>query len=478
MREAKWWKVSVTFALCLVWLWFLQFATFPNIGAGSLLIRGVSAFCAGTGILIIVVLSFRCPAVFYEPVWSICSLIASVIGIIFIAADFGPASIVLSVVGFMLCDISAMWFMVLAGVTALKMVDERARTQALVIGYMMRVLLVVLVTWLMEEHTLVIEVTMGIVPFVIYLLVRPHVKQSMAEIRFADAAEQMSVTHPDSYLPFSSKTFISILFFTCMIGYATGAPIRTGIGSLWFLAVSVPVFILTLCLLRLAPFGSRSGTDGLYWAAVVLVTIGCIAGPIWSAGTIQVVSDITETMLLVAADCFTLFMYLLLFKLASRNYLSSISLIAFGGFAINLGVAIDALLWWLADHFVESFIPSTVVIAMFFIAFILFNIIFLRNYSFEKTADSLKPIAKVMVADVRPSFQEDCDLIAQAYHLTVREKDIMELLARGRNSRSIQDKLVVSRNTVKTHVRNIYGKMNVHSQQELIDLVEKQTLSR
>jgi DNA-binding CsgD family transcriptional regulator len=30
----------------------------------------------------------------------------------------------------------------------------------------------------------------------------------------------------------------------------------------------------------------------------------------------------------------------------------------------------------------------------------------------------------------------------------------------------------VSRNTVKTHVRNVYSKLDVHSQQELIDLVE------
>ena len=36
----------------------------------------------------------------------------------------------------------------------------------------------------------------------------------------------------------------------------------------------------------------------------------------------------------------------------------------------------------------------------------------------------------------------------------------------------IRDMLVLSRNTVKTHVQNIYAKLGVHSQQELIDLVE------
>ena len=32
--------------------------------------------------------------------------------------------------------------------------------------------------------------------------------------------------------------------------------------------------------------------------------------------------------------------------------------------------------------------------------------------------------------------------------------------------------MVVSRSTAKTHVRNVYAKLDVHSQQDLINLVE------
>ena len=35
-----------------------------------------------------------------------------------------------------------------------------------------------------------------------------------------------------------------------------------------------------------------------------------------------------------------------------------------------------------------------------------------------------------------------------------------------------QETLVVSYNTVKTHVSHVYAKLGVHSQQELIDIVE------
>lgn len=36
----------------------------------------------------------------------------------------------------------------------------------------------------------------------------------------------------------------------------------------------------------------------------------------------------------------------------------------------------------------------------------------------------------------------------------------------------IQEELTLTRNTVKTYIKRIYGKLGVHSQQELIDLVE------
>ncbi len=65
-----------------------------------------------------------------------------------------------------------------------------------------------------------------------------------------------------------------------------------------------------------------------------------------------------------------------------------------------------------------------------------------------------------------------CVAVAAAYGLTTRELDVLRLLARGRTSPVIQERLVVSHNTVKSHVRHIYAKMGVHSQQQLIDVVE------
>lgn len=48
----------------------------------------------------------------------------------------------------------------------------------------------------------------------------------------------------------------------------------------------------------------------------------------------------------------------------------------------------------------------------------------------------------------------------------------MRVSVRGRNKRYISEQLDVAEETVKTHMGNLYRKLLVHSQQEIIDLVE------
>lgn len=69
------------------------------------------------------------------------------------------------------------------------------------------------------------------------------------------------------------------------------------------------------------------------------------------------------------------------------------------------------------------------------------------------------------------SFVERCRLIASGASLSKRETEVFDLLACGRSRPYIRDALFLSKNTVATHVKHIYAKLGVHSQQELIDLV-------
>ena len=70
-------------------------------------------------------------------------------------------------------------------------------------------------------------------------------------------------------------------------------------------------------------------------------------------------------------------------------------------------------------------------------------------------------------------FRDALDAIAQERNLTATETSVLRLVARGMNAGGVSKELVVSVNTAKTHIRNIYSKTGVHSQQELIALAHR-----
>ena len=71
------------------------------------------------------------------------------------------------------------------------------------------------------------------------------------------------------------------------------------------------------------------------------------------------------------------------------------------------------------------------------------------------------------------AFASRCEAIVQKrFSLTTREAEVFAMLARGRDRAYIEEALVVSRNTVKAHVKHVYAKLGIHSHQELLDLVE------
>lgn len=67
-----------------------------------------------------------------------------------------------------------------------------------------------------------------------------------------------------------------------------------------------------------------------------------------------------------------------------------------------------------------------------------------------------------------------CDAVAERYGLSPRERDVFELLVRGRSIDYIAQSLTISFNTAKSHIRHIYVKADVHSRQELIDLIDRE----
>ncbi len=81
-------------------------------------------------------------------------------------------------------------------------------------------------------------------------------------------------------------------------------------------------------------------------------------------------------------------------------------------------------------------------------------------------------VADGCVSTVDEEYSHRCDLVAKEFGLSHREREVLGLLARGRNADYIKDALVISPCTAKSHIYNVYKKMGVHEQQSVIDCVE------
>lgn len=71
------------------------------------------------------------------------------------------------------------------------------------------------------------------------------------------------------------------------------------------------------------------------------------------------------------------------------------------------------------------------------------------------------------------TFRHCSDLVAAEGGLSPRESEIFYLLASGKDRADIRDACHISTDTVKSHTRRIYAKLNIHSKKEARTLVEE-----
>lgn len=75
-------------------------------------------------------------------------------------------------------------------------------------------------------------------------------------------------------------------------------------------------------------------------------------------------------------------------------------------------------------------------------------------------------------------FERDIARFSQSYNLTPKEQTILTLLAKGKRANQISEELFVSVNTVRTHIRNVYNKLDVHSYQDLMKRLEEEQVTK
>lgn len=167
--------------------------------------------------------------------------------------------------------------------------------------------------------------------------------------------------------------------------------------------------------------------------------------------------------------------WVLLIEIARTSRFSALLIFATGRFAIHSGMAIGELVALAAPNSIFAFGISSIVI-----------LVIVSGFMFSGKDGSLEfePVAEGELPNVYPENQAAqqetptqavttrVEAVAQANGLTARETEVLTLWASGHGAKSIEEKLVLSSATVRTHVRHIYEKCDVHSRAELIELLE------
>ena len=144
-------------------------------------------------------------------------------------------------------------------------------------------------------------------------------------------------------------------------------------------------------------------------------------------------------------------------------------------FVLKLGWAAGVFLFMIAPTLGPN-APWGGVLVGFFIALGLVDLFLMvgivRNVEQRAhKSDFVRTAQESGATDAR--FDAACQAVCEKYSLTKRESEVLALLGRGRTAAYIKKEMVISDGTTRTHIDHIYKKLDVHSQQELIDIVEQ-----
>lgn len=98
-----------------------------------------------------------------------------------------------------------------------------------------------------------------------------------------------------------------------------------------------------------------------------------------------------------------------------------------------------------------------------------------KNIPLEKLIDSLVELEN----GGAPMSTNIARMVVSSFHrnrqspLSNRELEVLELLSSGKSYSTIADQLFVDKETVKSHIKNIYLKLEVHSKAEAIEKAKK-----
>lgn len=217
---------------------------------------------------------------------------------------------------------------------------------------------------------------------------------------------------------------------------------------------------ISCCLIALVPmlWFARGASDG-----GASLTLGCMAMGLFAFGHLLFYFGYD----LFYAALWPLYSYLVRYSTFNYYWLPVI-----GAFGSYLGRALGLVCARVFDAEVFPGLSEFRWLAVSILLFgsMLLAIAFYGRNNMRSGWGSVVLRANAVSDDARSS---SCETLAAMAGMTAREKSVFTLLAKGYTSKLIAEKLHIAPGTAKTHIKHVYSKLGLHSQQELIAMVEQ-----
>lgn len=451
--------------LTFVQYWLLNYSAFPLFDDVFIWTRELSACVGGLTLAVLACVSYWQPQRIVKGLFTVGVVVAMVLGALSIAGGLVFHSSTMAVVGASLVTVGSGLANIAVGMGCIGL---NARTLGIAIAW------AYVASFVLRSLFILLPASVNLalflcVPIASVLCVRRAFSGTFDIFRISGAPASFVVTTPGSFIPFGHQIFISLVVFRFVYGYTLtfGEVGRVPVVS--FLTLAPLVVLLAWALLKR---GSLS-PDGLFRASVLLSVAGFLTVSI--AGGRDTLANV---LLASGTGFFEILMYYVLISLGSKNPSAVLPSLAWGNAMASWGTILGAVSGRVTNSAAVSdahvLVTISAVIVFLLVAYV---VLILQRFSFSET---IAQVVKVEVPVVKSRVEEvdviaaRAERLADEYKLTDREREVFDLLAHGRNARFIQDALTVSYNTVKTHVSHIYTKLGVHTQQELIDLVDRE----
>lgn len=255
--------------------------------------------------------------------------------------------------------------------------------------------------------------------------------------------------------------------------------------------IMLACLMLALALLIVSvALGDRHFDFGKIYSMIMVIAVAIVS----CLPFISMFHETLSQIMAFASSAFELFLWCTLSLIAYQRRASAVLVFGCGYGAYQLSIAFGRIfgaqsLGALFETVGSSFGYMFMALAMLFCAFVIFS-----EREFYRLFESVELKAKTLdellaeessdndgstnktesdLAAKKSRFSSVIENLSDLHRLSPRETEVLRYLAMGYNSSAVANKLNISWNTVRTHIRNVYGKLDVHSQQDLIALVDK-----